>query len=208
MSPKFSKSDSLFDLLTAQSQFLLQSTKILAEIVGADHKSRIDLNEELHKVEQHADDACHVVLNKINQSFVLPFDREDLYALASVLDDCVDLIDEAGDNIILYRPQSLPAGVATQVEILQSCAKLTNETMGRLARINDNESVRESWIQVNELENQGDKLYRSMIAELFAGGTDALEVLKIKSVLETLESAIDAFEHLFGTVEAIAIKES
>ncbi|MDO4887618.1 MAG: DUF47 family protein [Actinomycetaceae bacterium] len=206
MSPKFSKSDSLFELLSAQSQFLAQSADILGQVLTADNESRASLNEELHKVEQNADDACHLVLNKINQSFVLPFDREDLYSLVSVVDDCIDLTDEAGDNFILYKPAALPEGVATQIEILQSCAELSIQTIGRLDRIND--SIRESWIEVNKLENQGDKLYRSMIADLFEGGTDALEVLKVKAVLDTLEDAIDAYEHLFGTIEAIAIKES
>lgn len=122
------------------------------------------------------------------------------------LDDVVDLIDEAGDNIVLYKPLTLPDGAKTQVELLQKCAQLTQSHIGNLASINEN--IREYWVTLNEIENQGDKLYRSMIAELFNGGTDALEVLKIKAVLDALEGALDAFEDLSSTVESIAIKES
>ncbi|MCI1674785.1 MAG: DUF47 family protein [Ancrocorticia sp.] len=203
---KSSKSNSLFELLSAQSQYLVDAADILTRIISADPQERITLNEELHKVEHGADTACHTVLNKINQSFVLPFDREDLYALSNVIDDCVDFMDEAGDNIILYKPGRLPEGVFTQVEILRNCAALTKKTMGKLAVIDA--STRDYWIEINQLENQGDQVYRSMVSTLFGEATDALEALKVKMVLDTLEEAIDAFEKLSGTVESIAIKES
>ncbi len=203
---KFEKSDSLFGLLRVQSQFLVEAADLLGQVISADPASRIELNNSLHKVEHKADEACHTVLNKINQSFVLPFDREDLYTLSIVMDDCLDLMDEAGDNIVLYKPGSLPKGVQTQVEILRNCARLTHEIMGRLSVIDA--STRDYWIEVNQLENQGDQIYRAMVSELFENATDALEVLRIKLVLDVIENAIDAFEHLSGTVESIAIKES
>jgi len=203
---KFQKSDSLFELLTTQSQFLIKSADLLGQVIGADPQSRIELNDKLHKAEHGADEACHAVLHKINQSFVLPFDREDLYTLSIVMDDCVDFMDEAGDNIVLYKPGSLPDGVLTQVEILRNCAKLTHDIMGRLAVIDS--GTRDYWIEINQLENQGDQVYRAMVSELFDGATDALEVLRVKLVLDAIENAIDGFERLSGTVESIAIKES
>lgn len=203
---KFSKSDSLFELLASQSQHLVQAADILIQLISADPKSRASLNEELHKVEHAADEACHSTLRKVNQSFVLPFDREDLYEVASGIDDCVDFMDEAGDNIVLYKPGKLPDEFVAQVEILQSCAKLTYDIMGRLAVID--ERTRDYWIEINQLENQGDKLYRKMVSVLFEESTDALEVMKVKLVLDAVENAIDAFEELSGRIESIAIKES
>ena len=203
---KFAKSDSLFELLANQSQYLVQAADILIQFISADPKSRIALNDELHKVEHAADEACHTTLRKVNQSFVLPFDREDLYEVASGIDDCVDFMDEAGDNIVLYKPGKLPSEFISQVEILQSCAKLTYDIMGRLAVID--EGTRDYWIEINQLENQGDKLYRKMVSTLFEESTDALEVMKVKLVLDAVEDAIDAFEKLSGRIESIAIKES
>lgn len=203
---KSSKSDSLFELLTAQSQYLIEAAEILSLIIGANPQERISLNDKLHKAEHGADNACHNVLKKINQSFVLPFDREDLYTLSTVLDDCVDFMDEAGDGIILYKPVVLPEGVNTQVKILHNCATLTHDIMGKLAVIDS--STRDYWIEINQLENQGDQVYRKMISELFENATDALEAMKVKLVLDALEEAIDAFEKLSGIVESIAIKES
>ena len=201
-----SKNDNLFELLADQSQYLVQAADILTKIISADPLSRAELNDQLHKVEHGADEACHTVLRKVNQSFVLPFDREDLYELASVVDDCVDLMDEAGDNIVLYKPGKLPDGVNTQVAILRNCAALTHETMGQLAVIN--EKTRDFWIEINQLENQGDQVYRKMVSALFENATDALEVMKVKLVLDVIEDAIDAFEKLSSTIESIAIKES
>lgn len=206
MSPRFSKSDGLFQLLSTQSTFLVDTANILAELVNAEPTSRHDINHRLHDAEHGADQASHEVLKVVNQSFVLPFDREDLYALTGSIDDVVDLIDEAGDNIVLYKPSSLPEGTKTQVELLQKCAQRTCDAINDLSNISEN--FREYWIEINELENQGDKLYRSMIADLFDGETDALEVMKIKAVLDALEGAMDAFEELSGTIESIVIKES
>ena len=206
VSPKFKKTDTLFQLLATQASFLVTAADRLSDVINASPADRSTLQQKLHEAEQGADEACHSVLKLINQSFVLPFDREDLYSLADDLDDVVDLIDEAGDNIVLYKPLTLPDGAKTQVELLQKCAQLTQSHIGNLASINEN--IREYWVTLNEIENQGDKLYRSMIAELFNGGTDALEVLKIKAVLDALEGALAAFEDLSSTVESIAIKES
>ncbi|MCF2706051.1 DUF47 family protein [Arcanobacterium haemolyticum] len=203
---KFEKSDSLFGLLRTQSQFLVEAADLLGVLIGADPIRRVELNNDLHKIEHGADEACHTVLNKINQSFVLPFDREDLYTLSIVMDDCLDLMDEAGDNIVLYKPGSLPDGVLTQVEILRNCARLTHDIMGRLSVIDA--STRDYWIEINQLENQGDQIYRAMVSALFENATDALEVLRVKLVLDVIENAVDAFERLSGTVESIAIKES
>lgn len=203
---KFSKSNGLFDLLTEQSSFLVLAAERLTAVVNAEAGARRELNHALHDAEQGADEACHEVLKVVNQSFVLPFDREDLYSLTSAIDDVVDLIDEAGDNVVLYKPTTLPQGVHTQIEYLTACASLTHELIGGLSSIN--ESIRSFWIEINDLENKGDKLYRSMIADLFDGTTDALEVLRVKSVMDALENALDAFESLAGTVEAIALKES
>ncbi|MFN8048286.1 MAG: DUF47 family protein [Ancrocorticia sp.] len=203
---KNSKSESLFVLLANQSMHLVQSADILIQLISADPQSRVALNDELHKVEHAADEACHATLRKVNQSFVLPFDREDLFEVASGIDDCVDYMDEAGDNIVLYKPGKLPDEFISQVELLVSCSKLTHEIMGRLAVID--EGTRDYWIEINQLENQGDRLYRKMVSDLFEDGSDALEVMKVKLVLDAVENAIDGFEELSRRIESIAIKES
>jgi predicted phosphate transport protein (TIGR00153 family) len=144
-------------------------------------------------------------MKKVNSSFITPFDREDIYALASALDDCMDLMEAAVDLIFLYQIDQLPAGVAAQVEVLVRMSELTAEAMTRLRSMRD---LSEYWIEINRLENQGDQQYRRLLAELFNGDLRATEIMKLKEVVEELEAAADAFEKVANTVESIAVKES
>lgn len=203
---KRSKNDPIFGLLTAQSQHLVSAAEMLANVVKAAPAERAELNKKMHEIENLADDACHTVLRKVNQSFMLPFDREDVYALSGQMDDCVDFIDEASEHLVLYKPTSLPEGILAVVDIIQECARLTHEETKRFSKIDD--TTHDFCVRINELEDGGDGLYRSMIADLFDNETDAIELVKTKLILDSLESAVDAFEKLANVIESIAIKES
>ena len=141
----------------------------------------------------------------MNSTFVTPFDREDIYALASGLDDVMDHMEEAVDLVLLYEVESLPAEFAEQVEVIRQCADLTAETMPSLKSMKDLEDY---WIEINRLENTADKHYRRILTMLFGGQYEALEVLKLKDIVDSLEAAVDAFESVANTVEQIAVKES
>ena len=144
-------------------------------------------------------------MQRVNSTFITPFDREDIYALASGLDDVMDEMDQAVDFILLYDVHDLPAELSHQVEVLQRCAEITAAAMPRLQSMKD---LSEFWIEINRLENEGDKSYRKLLASLFSGRYDALEVIKLKDIVESLEDAADAFETVANTVEQIAVKES
>jgi len=163
------------------------------------------LAKEMKDLEHAADESTHELMRKVNSSFITPFDREDIYSLASNLDDCMDLMEAAVDLIVLYRIGELPAGITAQVEVLGRMSELTAEAMPRLRSMSD---LSEYWIEINRLENQADQVYRRLLAELFNGGNDAITVLKLKEVIDELEAAADAFEKVANTVESIAVKES
>jgi uncharacterized protein Yka (UPF0111/DUF47 family) len=136
---------------------------------------------------------------------VTPFDREDIYALASALDDCLDHLEEAGDLTVVYRLGELPPGVHGLLDVLERQARCTAAAMHRLRRMEDLPGY---WTEINRLENEADTIYRRLLGELFDTATDAIELLKVKEVLELLESAADAFETVSHHVETIAVKES
>jgi uncharacterized protein len=144
-------------------------------------------------------------VRKVNSSFVTPFDREDIYALASSLDDVMDMLDEVVDLILLYEVVQIPSEFLTQLEVIQRCAEITADAMPRLRSLVD---LDEYWIEVNRLENAGDKSYRRTLAKLFSGDYKAIEILKLKDIVESLEGAIDAFEKVANIVEQITVKES
>jgi predicted phosphate transport protein (TIGR00153 family) len=195
---------SFYDLFAQSGQHLVTGAALLAELLG-EGNDRERLGKEMRDAEHAADETTHDIIRRVNKTFVTPFDREDIYALASGLDDVMDYMEEAVDLVLLYDVHALPAEAADQVEVLQRCADLTAEVMPRLKTM---KGLDEYWIEINRLENAGDKSYRRILAHLFGGTYEALEVLKVKDVVDSLEKAVDAFERVANTIEQIAVKES
>ncbi|MBW9207222.1 DUF47 family protein [Mumia sp. zg.B53] len=195
---------SFYDLFTELAGHLVDGSNLLAQMLDVT-ADRDAVAKQLGDVEHAADDTTHAIINRVNQTFVTPFDREDIYKLASSLDDVMDFIEEAGDLVVLYELDSLPSRMASMVEVIQRGCELTAEAMPRLRTMTD---LSEYWIEINRLENQADRDYRRILAKLFSGEYKALEVLKLKDVVESLEDAVDALESVANTVEQIAVKES
>lgn len=195
-----------FDLLADLAQHLVRGASLLAELLGADKAGREKLAEEMHDVEHLADNATHSIMRRLNQTFVTPFDREDISGLSSALDDCMDEMDEAAELIVLYKVEALPDRVSEQVQVLQRCAELTAEAMPRLRSM---DKLADYWVEVNRLENQADKLHRKLLAQLFDDlADDPVLLMKLKEIVEVLENAADSFEKVANMVETIALKES
>jgi predicted phosphate transport protein (TIGR00153 family) len=194
-----------FDLFAASAQHLVTGANLLGEMLGADRPTRKELGKRMADAEHEADDATHQIMRRLNSTFVTPFDRDDIYDLASSLDDCMDFMEEAADLIVLYKVEELPARVSDQVQVLQRAAELTAEAMPRLRSM---DSLSEYWVEVNRLENQADKSHRKLLAQLFDDVADPILLMKLKEIVEKLEDAADAFEKVANTVETIALKES
>jgi predicted phosphate transport protein (TIGR00153 family) len=197
--------NSFYDLLTTSARHLVDGAHELTNLLSVEHSEREAVAARLRDIEHAADDATHAIMRKVNSSFITPFDREDIYGLASKLDDCMDLMEAAADLIVLYRIGELPEGISAQVELLARMSELTAEAMPRLRSMRD---LSEYWIEINRLENLADQAYRRLLAELFNNGKDPIAVLKLKEVIDVLEAAADAFETVAHTVEGIAVKES
>jgi uncharacterized protein len=196
-----------YELFSRAAQNLVRGTDLLAELAlpGADVQS---VSERLVEVEHDSDQITHELYQKINTSFVTPFDREDIYRLGSLLDDVMDHLEAVGSLLYLYgltRLPALPREMHDLVDVLDKQSKLTADAMPRLQSMKDLEDY---WIECNRLENEGDRAYRMLLVRLFSGEYDALTVLKMKEVADELEAACDAFEHVANTVETIAVKES
>lgn len=193
-----------YDLFSESANNLVSGAELLAQMLpkGSDRR---EIAGQMREAEHRADETTHAIVRRVNTTFVTPFDREDIYRLAAGLDDVMDFMEEAVDLVNLYEVTELPAECANQVQVLQRSAELTAEAMPRLRTMHD---LEEYWIEINRLENAGDKAYRRILAALFSGTYEALTVLKLKDIVDSLESAIDAFESVANTVEQIAVKES
>jgi predicted phosphate transport protein (TIGR00153 family) len=198
------REDSFFEMFADSANNLVTAARLLVELIS-DGADREGIAEKMRACEHAGDEATHAILRRLNESFITPFDREDIYRLASQLDDVMDHMEEASDLVVLYKIRELPKDIVRQVEVLERAAELTAEAMPRLRAMRD---LNVYWIEINRLENQGDQVYRKLLAHLFGGEYDALTVLKLKEVIESLEEAADAFEKVANTVEAISVKES
>jgi len=194
-----------FDLLTESAQHLVVGANLLRDLIPAERSARKAIFQRINEAEHQADEVTHSIMRRLNQTFVTPFDRDDIYMLASGLDDCIDFMEEAADLIVLYKVGELPPRVTDQVEVLQRAAELTAAAMPRLRGMKD---LAEYWVEINRLENQADKSYRKLLVQLFEDVSDVIQLMKLREVVERLENAADAFERVANIVETIALKES
>ncbi len=195
---------SFYDLFSESANHLVIGSDLLAGVLedGAD---RAALGEQMRDAEHQADETTHAIVRRVNSTFITPFDREDIYSLAGALDDVMDFMEEALDCIVLYEVEEFPPHFADQLQVLQRASRLTAESMPRLRSMKD---LDEFWIEINRLENEGDRNHRRILADLFGGNYKAMQVLKMKDIVESVEQAIDALETVANLVEQIAVKES
>ncbi|MDT4892263.1 MAG: uncharacterized protein QOE97_1298 [Pseudonocardiales bacterium] len=193
-----------YDMFTESGRNVAESTDVLAGLLDP-NANREAIAKELREREHAGDSVTHRIMRQLNTSFVTPFDREDIYRLASALDDVVDAIEAAADFIVLADVGKLPALMGEQISLLQRSAAQTADAMSRLRTLRDLEPY---WIEVNRLENEADRVYRKLLSRLFSGDYDALTMVKLREVADGLEDAADALEHVAHAVETIAVKES
>jgi predicted phosphate transport protein (TIGR00153 family) len=199
------RTDSFYPMFAESGQNLVTGARLLKELLGAAPRDRKEIADRMRAAEHAGDEVTHAIMRELNESFITPFDREDIYRLASSLDDVMDAMEAAVDLVVLYQIGELPPEVADQVDVIERAAELTAAAMLQLRSMKD---LSEFWIELNRLENQADQIYRRLLARLFDGEFDTLTVMKLKEVVDQLEGAADAFEHVANTVETIAVKES
>jgi hypothetical protein len=163
------------------------------------------LNREILKAEQEGDRITHDIIQRLNSTFVTPFDREDIYGLATQVDDVVDYIEEAADFLGLYQIEAPmeQAGALTGV-LVGACEQLA---LG-LGELRNFKGLDKYWIEIHRLENEGDRISRDAVASLFSNGIDPMVVIRWKDMFAVLENAIDATETAAQIIEGIVIKNS
>ena len=158
---------------------------------------------EIKELEHEGDRLTHEVVDLLNRTFVTPFDRDDMYRLAGVLDDICDHIDEAAGKVVDYGVRDVREQARRQADIIHRSAKKLCEAINRLEGFKDS---RRQLIELRELEDEGDRISHEAIAELFTGKVDALTLVRWKDIHEQLEEAVDACENAADVLEAILVK--
>jgi uncharacterized protein len=193
-----------FDLFIEEGQNALRTAKLLDELM---HRWPDDsgLSRDILKAEQEGDRIAHDIIQRLNSTFVTPIDREDIYGMATQLDDIVDYIEETADFMVLYKIEA-PMEQAQQLTkvLVASCEQLA---MG-LEHLREFKGLDRYWIEIHRLENDGDRIYRDAVASLFSNGIDPMFVIRWRDIFLRLERAIDATETAAHILEGIVIKNA
>jgi predicted phosphate transport protein (TIGR00153 family) len=191
-----------FDLFEEAAANIVRAAQLLERMLEhwPDHS---ELAREVVVCEQEGDRITHDIIQRLNSTFVTPIDREDIYALASALDDIVDFIEEVSDFLGLYHIEA-PMDKATEMgRILHQS---TRAIAGAVPRLRTFKDIHHYTVEVNRLENDGDRVVREALASLFERGIDPMLVIRWKDIFERLEDAIDATETTANILEGIVIK--
>jgi predicted phosphate transport protein (TIGR00153 family) len=193
-----------YELFNQQSDHIVAAAHLLIRQLEAGGDAA-DLRRQIKDCEHRGDDVTHEIVNSLNRTFVTPFDREDIYALSSGLDDVLDYIDEVADTVIVYRITSIPDAARRMAVLIRDAVLQLQEAIRRLAAPSD---LAAYWIEVHRLENEGDRVSRDAIGHLFANGTDAVELVKLKDFYTLLEDGLDRCEDVANVIESIVIKNA
>lgn len=198
------KEREFFDLFEEASGNILRAAELLDRMMSS-YPDEAELAREILICEQDGDRITHDIIRRLNETFVTPIDREDIYELASGLDDIVDWIEETADFLGLYQIEAPMDQAQALCKVLVRAARQVSEAMPRMRDFKD---IHHYTVEINSLENEGDRLNREALASLFQGGIDPMVVIRWKDIYQRLENAIDATESVAHILENIVIKNS
>jgi predicted phosphate transport protein (TIGR00153 family) len=193
-----------FDLFEEAAGNIVRAADLLDQMLGA-YPERASLARDILLCEQEGDRITHDIIQRLNQTFVTPIDREDIYELASGLDDIVDYTEEVADYMGLYKIEAPMEQGQRLAHILLQASRQIAEAMPRMRTFKD---ISHYTVEINRLENDGDRVSREAMASLFDTGIDPMFVIRWKDIFERLEAAIDATERVANILEGIVIKNS
>jgi uncharacterized protein len=193
-----------YDLFEQQAATIVHSAGLLEQAL-ADAANLPACQREIKDLEHRGDEITHEIVRTLNRTFVTPFDHEDIYALASGLDDILDYIEEVADTANLYGIKAIPEPAR---ELTRLLALAVAQLEGAIRKLKSGKGIDEHSADVHRLEDKGDSTARHAIAELFGGGYPPLEVIKLKDLYGLLEDALDRCETVANVLEGIATKNA
>jgi uncharacterized protein len=200
------RSGEFFDLFMESARNLVAATELLKDLIE-DYQDVETKAQRIKDREHEGDEITHAIIRRLNTTFVTPIDREDIYALASALDDVMDSIEAVADLFVLHRIEEPFPEMKAQVDVLLRASQRTEHALTLLPRM-ARDGLEPYWVEISELEDEGDQIYRKTVAELFSGEFKAMDVLKWKDVIEELEHAIDGLQKLSNIIESTVLKHA
>lgn len=195
-----------FEMFVKSAENLLRGAKVLVEIAN-NFDTLAENAAKLERLEHDSDQITHDIMEKLNKTFVTPLDREDIHELTAALDDVMDFIEAATERMVLYKVTASTPEMKEIAEVILKQAQEINYVMPKIKEIKHAQIIGHC-IEINRLENEGDRILREAVAGLFDRKTDPLEVIKWRDIYDYLETATDKCEDIAVTIEGIALKYS
>ena len=193
-----------FNMFAEMSGNLTRGARLLTDIL-ADFKNVEARVHELHEIEHVGDDMTHAVLTKLNQTFITPFDREDIHKLATSIDDVLDFVYAAAERLTMYKITSAPPAAH---QLAQLIVQQSEELAKGVAHLEKQDNVLQYCVEINRLENEADRVARDAIARLFEVEKDPIALIKLKELYEVLETATDKAEDAANVLETVVLKSA
>lgn len=198
------RDESFFELFVRQASNIEEAAEALYDLISAFHEVERKANR-LRDLEHEGDEITHQIMRRLNTVFVTPLDHEDIHRLATTLDDVMDHMEAAADLFVLHKIETPLPEMKAQADVLVRASKTMREALGVLPNYR---RLPDYWVEINRLENEGDRIYRGAVAGLFGGDHRAMDVLKWKDIIDEMEAAVDSIEDVANFLEAIALKQA
>lgn len=192
------------DLLAELAGHLVMAAQLLAEVLGADHGTRVTGAHRLQDVDQAAEATAHAILRALSAAFVTPFDRADVYRVSWAMRTCALRMDAVADEIVRFHLGEVPAGVSELVQLVVRAADVTAEAVPRLARPR---GLNDPWIELTRLGKQAGQAHRRLIADVTLTTVDPSSLVRLTAVAQSLRRVFDAFEDVAHALQTVAVKE-
>jgi len=204
MTPLIPRDNTYFEMFSQMSANLIAGARVMVDLF-TDYKDVDAKVSEIRRIERTGDEMTHAVLTKLNQTFITPFDREDIHQLVSSLDDVLDFINAAGARIIMYRITNPPPAALDLARVILLQAQELHRALPLLRKNGD---ILTHCVEINRLENEADVISRAAIGQLFDQEKDPITLLKTKELIEFLELATDKAEDVANVLETVILKNS
>jgi predicted phosphate transport protein (TIGR00153 family) len=193
-----------FSMFAEMSANLIEGARLLRAILGDFQNVEVRV-QQLKVLEHRGDEITHAILTKVNQTFITPFDREDIHRLASTMDDVMDFLNAAGERLVMYKITSAPPAAADLADLVIRQSEQIAKAVSLLEKHNH---VMDYCVEINRLENEADRVAREALARLFETEKDPIALIKIKELYEVLERASDKAEDVANVLESVVLKSA
>lgn len=203
------KNNDYFELIKKQASYCVEASNLLEEILCKFNADSINAyRQQMHEIENCADEVHHDILKKLSTEFITPIDQEDILRLVQIIDDITDALDEVILDVYMYHLYVIPERTDELSKIVNRCVKVLYEATGELKNFKKPDALRELLIKVNDIETEADSIYAEAIYKLFGSVDYEKKLIGAKAVYEGLENCCDLCEHAADVIEQVIIKNT